>query len=213
VCQVDVPSTDTINGKTLGLDLNVRSQVLSNGKFFHTKEFEHRKEEFRKGNGRKNIDNFTRNYIHQLTNDIVSHLVAQDVKVLRLERLTNLRRRSGKSWGKENRNYKVNNCLPYFMIRSFLEYKCTMVEIKVEYVNPAHTSDTCYKCGSTYTLRFPREILNCYGNTCYNIINSDLNGARNIATGMPVSMSQRLTRSSSATKVKAIIPDDCFCYA
>ena len=196
VCEVETPRK-LDSGKTFGLDLNVKSQVLSDGKFFHSKELEHRKSEYRKNNGRKNVERFTRDYLHKLTNNIVHHLVAQDVKVLRLEQLKHLRKKSTKSYGKENKNYKVNNCFPYHMIRSFLEYKCALVGIDVENVNPAHTSDTCYKCGSTYTLRYPHNTISCYNSECLNMIHSDLNGARNILAGKPAKMGQRLTRPSS----------------
>lgn len=191
------------SGQILGLDLNVKSQVLSSGKFFHTKELAHRKDEYRKNKGKKNIDHFTKDYLHKVTNKIVKHLVSQDVKVLRLEKLTNLRKNKIKEYGKENRNYKIHNCFPYHMIRSFLEYKCQRVGIEVENVNPSHTSDTCYKCGSRDTIRFPREILSCYNSECLNVINSDLNGARNIAIGRPIAMGQRLTRPSCTVS-------DCF---
>ena len=195
VCEIEKPHKRE-SGKTLGLDLNVKCQVLSDGKFFRTKELEHRKEEYRKNNGRKNIENYTKNYIHKLTNKIVHHLVSQDVKVLCLERLKHLRKRSSKEYGKKNRNYKVNNCFPYNMMREFLTYKCDLAGIDIENVNPAHTSDTCYKCNGTYTLRFPHNTITCYNPECLNMIHSDLNGARNIEIGKPISMGQRLTRPS-----------------
>jgi len=195
VCEVGEPRKRD-SGQTLGLDLNVKCQVLSDGKFFHTKELEYRKDEYRKGNGRKNIENYTRDYIHKLTNSIVYYLVIQDVKVLRLEKLKHLRRKSPKEYGKQNRNYKIHNCFPYNMMRSFLEYKCKLFGIDVENINPAHTSDTCYKCGSTYTLRFPHNTISCYNSECLNMIHSDLNGARNIVIGKPITMGQRLTRPS-----------------
>lgn len=196
VCEVEEPRKRD-SGKVLGLDLNVKSQVLSDGKFFHTKEFAYRKDEYRKNKGKQNIENFTRNYIHKITNKIVDHLISQDVKVLRLEKLKHLRRTHVKEYGKRNKNYKVNNCFPYNMMRTFLEYKCAKVGIDIENINPAHTSDTCYKCGSSHTIRFPREILSCLNSECLNVINADLNGARNIAVGKPIAMGQRLTRPSS----------------
>ena len=194
VCEVEVPRKRD-SGKTLGLDLNIKDQVLSNGKFFHTKELEHRKIEYRKCKGKKNIDSFTKNYVHNVVNKIVDYLVLQGVKVLRLEELTDLRK-DNVTWNR-TRNYKVNNCFPYNMIRDFLSYKCELAGISVEAVNPAHTSDTCYKCGSRDTERYPRNTLICYNSDCLNMIHSDLNGARNIANGKPLAMGQRLTRPSA----------------
>jgi len=199
VCEVHTPELHK-QGKILGLDLNVKSQVLSDGKFFHTKEFAHRKDEYRKNKGKKNIENFTKDYIHKITNAIVLHLIAQGVKVLRLEQLKHIRKKSRKSYGKENKNYKVNNCFPYNMMRLQLIYKCLMNGIDIEFVNPAHTSDTCYKCNSSNTLRKPREILICLNSECLNKIHSDLNGARNIVVGKPITMGQRMTRPSCTIK-------------
>lgn len=202
VCEVEEPrEKDT--GKTLGLDINARCQVLSDGKFFNTKELVHRKAEHRKGKGKQNIESFTINYVHCLTKEITRYCVAQDVKVLRLERLTNLRKKAGKEFGKQNRNFVVNNCLPYSMIRESLSYKCSRFGISIELINPAYTSQRCYKCGSLETSRFPRNALTCLNKDCGNRIHADLNGARNIETGKPVSMGQRLTRPSCTAKMKS----------
>ena len=200
VCETNVPPVKT-GGAIIGVDLNVDAQVCSDGKFFHCKTFSHRKDEYRKGKGKKNIENFTRDHVHKLTNRIVRHADLRGAKVLRLEDLRNIRKRSRskKHDPKERaKNHKVNNSFPFHMIRTLLEYKCALAGIDVEYINPAYTSQTCSKCGSLDTSREPRNTLTCL--TCFNVIHADLNGARNIARCKPRAMGQRLTRPSSAVK-------------
>ena len=200
VCETEIPPVKK-GGRVIGVDLNVDAQVSSDGKFFHCKNFSHRKDEYRKGKGRKNIDNFTRDHVHKLTNRIVRHADLSGVKVLRLEDLKNIRKRScskRRDPKERAKNHKVNNSFPFHMIRSLLEYKCALAGISVEYVNSAYTSQTCSKCGSLNTLREPRNTLTCFD--CSNVIHADLNGARNIARGKPRAMGQRLTHPSSAVK-------------
>jgi len=63
-------------------------------------------------------------------------------------------------------------------LQLFLEYKATLKGVRVVYVKPHYTSQECSRCHNRNTRRH-RGFFECL--TCGHTLNSDLNGARNIA--------------------------------
>jgi len=63
-------------------------------------------------------------------------------------------------------------------LQSFIEYKSSMKGIRVVYVNPSYTSKECNRCHNRNTIRHS-GFFEC--KTCGHSLQSDLNGARNIA--------------------------------
>jgi len=169
-------------GKSTGIDINVKQLVSSDNKFYSTKKLFHRKQEHKK-NRMKHRDtmNFTKDFVHKLTTLIVSDLIRNEQEVLVLEDLKNLRQSSSKknrnSKGKVV-NYLINNCLPYGMFTSFLEYKCKDQGIKFVKINPYNTSKECNNCKSLDSSRPKQSDFIC--NSCGQHIHADLNAARNI---------------------------------
>ncbi len=181
----------------IGCDVNYKRMVLSDNSFKMIKQLAHRKIEHKKNNQKKrNLTNYSKDYLHKLTTQISKDLSTQGVEVLVLENLRNLRksasRKNGTSKGKMI-NYIINS-FPYSMFQNFLKYKCLNLGIKVEFINPAYTSKTCSKCGSLNTSRPKQETFVC--NDCNFQLNADLNGSRNIEkfyrnlNGLPVNLAQ-----------------------
>jgi putative transposase len=181
----------------IGCDVNYKRMVLSDNSFKMIKQLAHRKIEHKKNNQKKrNLTNYSKDYLHKLTTQISKDLSTQGVEVLVLENLRNLRksssRKNGTSKGKMI-NYIINS-FPYSMFQNFLKYKCLNLGIKVEFINPAYTSKTCSKCGSLNTSRPKQETFIC--NDCNFQLNADLNGSRNIEkfyrnlNGLPVNLAQ-----------------------
>jgi putative transposase len=181
----------------IGCDVNYKRMVLSDNSFKMIKQLAHRKIEHKKNNQKKrNLTNYSKDYLHKLTTQISKDLSTQGVEVLVLENLRNLRksssRKNGTSKGKMI-NYIINS-FPYSMFQIFLKYKCLNLGIKVEFINPAYTSKTCSRCGSLNTSRPKQEIFIC--NDCNFQLNADLNGSRNIEkfyrnlNGLPVNLAQ-----------------------
>lgn len=108
---------------------------------------------------------------HKLSHDIVETAVAHDVKVIKLERLSNIR--SATRTSRKN-NHNLHNWSFYRLAR-FIEYKAKLAGIKVEYVNPAYTSQRCPVCG-----RFNHATDRNYYCKCGYRIHRDLLGAINI---------------------------------
>ena len=191
----DITITNPSN--IIGCDVNYKRMVLSDNSFKIIKILAHRKIEHKKNNQKKrNLNNYSKDYLHKLTTQISKDLSAQGVEVLILENLKNLRksasRKNGTSKGKML-NYIINS-FPHSMFQNFLKYKCLNLGIKVEFINPAYTSKTCSKCGSLNTSRPKQETFIC--NDCKFQIDADLNGSRNIEkfyrnlNGLPVNLAQ-----------------------
>jgi putative transposase len=180
VKELQEPSDGT---NVIGCDINYKRVVFSDNSFKSIKQLAHRKIEHKKHNLRKrNLNNYTKDFLHKLTTQIADELQQKAIEVLVLEDLRSLRksasRKLGTSKGKMI-NYIVNS-FPYSMFQNFLKYKCLDRGIKVEHINPAFTSKTCSKCGSRNTTRTnsKQDLTTC--NDCNFHLSSDLNGSRNI---------------------------------
>ena len=176
----EVQETIADPAKSTGLDLNVNN-ISTTDKKYSLKRWIHRKKEYRKGKGKKNIENYTKNVAHILANQIIEDLIFREQEVLVLENLKGLRKSSSKKNGTSKGktvNYLVNNAFPYAMFRSILGYKCLENGIKVVAVHPANTSKGCSRCGSLETERLHQSRFHCLD--CGLQLDADLNAARNI---------------------------------
>ena len=79
---------------------------------------------------------------HKISHDIVETAVAHNVKVIKLERLANIRSTTRTSHSLHNWSF--------YRLAQFIEYKAKLAGIAVEYVNPAYTSQTCPVCGHVH---------------------------------------------------------------
>ncbi len=80
---------------------------------------------------------------HKISHDIIETAVAHDVKVIKLERLSNIR--SATRTSRKN-NRSLHNW-SFYRLAKYIEYKAKLAGIEVAYVNPAYTSQTCPVCG------------------------------------------------------------------
>jgi len=176
---VDFPTPNT-DSNSIGLDVNSKRVVLSNNDFYSLKRHHHRKIEHYKNNQKdRNTQNCTKDTLHKMTTIIANNLQKNEIEVLFLENLRNLRRSSSKKLGTskgKKLNYIINS-LPYRTFQNFLEYKCLDRGINVVYVNPAYTSKQCSRCGSLNTSR-KQTSFRC--EACGFKLDADLNGSRNI---------------------------------
>ncbi|MCE7792797.1 transposase [Salipaludibacillus sp. CUR1] len=79
---------------------------------------------------------------HKVSRAIVNFAKDNKVSVIRLERLANIRQTARTS----RKNEKNLHSWSFYRLSQFIEYKANLEGIKVEYVNPAYTSQTCPKC-------------------------------------------------------------------
>ena len=80
---------------------------------------------------------------HKVSRAIVNFAQENKVSVIRLEKLANIRQTARTS----RKNEKNLHTWSFYRLANFIEYKANLVGIKVEYVNPAYTSQTCPQCG------------------------------------------------------------------
>ena len=173
---------EPIGGSNIvGCDVNYKRIVFSNNIFYNIKRLAHRKIEHKKYNQKKrNLTNYTKDFLHKLTTQISDNLQQIGVDVLVLEDLRSLRKSASRKLGTSKGkliNYIVNS-MPYSMFQKFLKYKCLDRGIKVVSINPAYTSKTCSRCSSRNIKRPRQEDFVCLD--CNFKLHADLNGSRNI---------------------------------
>lgn len=111
---------------------------------------------------------------HNISRGIVNKLDEGDVIVM--EDLKNIRKSA-----------KYNEWVhkwAFRQLQDFIEYKATLRDVRVVYVDPRNTSKKCNRCHSTNTVRHS-GFFEC--KSCGHTLDADLNGAKNIA--------QRYTRN------------------
>lgn len=112
---------------------------------------------------------------HNISKQIVQEAIDNQCGIIRMEKLTNIRNRT-KTFNK-HLNRMVSGW-SFGELQTFVEYKSVRNGIRIEYVNPAYTSQTCNECGKIGN-RSGEEFM-CF--TCGKS-HADINAARNIASG------------------------------
>ncbi|MFJ8258390.1 RNA-guided endonuclease TnpB family protein [Peribacillus asahii] len=79
---------------------------------------------------------------HKISRAIVNFAKDNKISVIRLEQLANIRQTARTS----RKNEKNLHTWSFYLLSQFIEYKANLAGIKVEYVNPAYTSQTCPRC-------------------------------------------------------------------
>lgn len=110
---------------------------------------------------------------HKISHDIIKTAVAHNVNVIKLERLANIRSTTRTS----RKNNPSLHTWSFYRLAQFIEYKAKLAGIKVEYVNPAYTSQRCPICGSVH--HADDRNYTCF---CGFHIHRDVLGAMNICS-------------------------------
>lgn len=154
------------NGNVMGVDLGIKCPAVSycsdgSVKFFgngrknkymrrHYKYLRKKLGQAKKPNAIKRINDkeqrIMKDIDHKLSHDIVATAVAHNVKVIKLEQLQNIRSTTRTS---RKNNHSLHSW-SFYRLAQFIEYKAKLAGIKVEYVNPAYTSQRCPICGSVH---------------------------------------------------------------
>ena len=201
----DIPDKEAheiVPGRTLGVDLGIatpayvclsdntyiRSGFGSANDFFRVRQqMKNRRRNLYKslslvkgGQGRKKKlqainslrdkeRNFAKTYNHQLSYKIVKFAKDNKCEFINLEYLT--------KDGFENR---ILSSWSYYELQNMIEYKAEREGIKVRYVDPAYTSQTCSKCGHVDKENRPTQAkFKCVN--CGLELNADHNASINIA--------------------------------
>lgn len=108
---------------------------------------------------------------HKLSHDIIETAVFHHVRTIKLEQLSNIRSTTRTS----RKNNHSLHTWSFYRLAQYIEYKARFAGIKVEYVNPAYTSQMCPVCGHVHHANDRN-----YTCKCGFHIHRDLLGAMNI---------------------------------
>ena len=181
----------TDDGSAMGVDLGIKCPAVSytsdgsvkfygNGRKYkymrrHYKYLRRKLGKAKKPDAIKRINNkeqrIMKDIDHKISREIVETAAVHDVKVIKLERLANIRSTTRTS----RKNNPGLHTWSFYRLAQFIEYKAKLAGIKVEYVNPAYTSQRCPVCGSVYHAKDRN-----YTCSCGFRIDRDLLGAINI---------------------------------
>lgn len=113
--------------------------------------------------------NFAKTYNHQLSYKIVKFAKDNECEFINLEHLT-----------KNGFEDAILSSWSYYELQNMIEYKAEREGIKVRYVDPAYTSQTCSKCGHVDKENRPTQAkFKCIN--CGLELNADHNASINIA--------------------------------
>lgn len=108
---------------------------------------------------------------HQVSKKIVQEAMRQQAGVIVLEDLKNIRSRIKARKRVRTRLHRWS----YFQLQTQVEYKALQKGLRVIYVNPAYSSQTCSHCGQLGV-----RLGNTFTCSCGNQQHSDLNASRNL---------------------------------
>ncbi|WP_256391467.1 RNA-guided endonuclease InsQ/TnpB family protein [Natronoarchaeum rubrum] len=175
------------NGTVLGVDLGVNTlAVTSTGTFWTGNEFDHWRREYEKRRGdlqqcgtrwaHQNIGSVGQKeegrfklMLHRISNELVTEARENGCSVIVFEDLTDIRERTGASWGHK---------WAFDRLCDYVEYKAEEYGITVEQVDPENTSRRCSHCGFTHPDNRDGEAFECL--KCEYENHADYNAAKNI---------------------------------
>ena len=181
----------TDDGNVMGVDLDIKCPAVSyisdgSVKFYgngrknkymrrHYKYLRKKLGKAKKTDAIKRINNkeqrIMKDIDHKLSREIVNTATVHGVSVIKMEQLANIRSTTRTS----RKNNHSLHTWSFYRLAQFIEYKAKLAGIKVEYVNPAYTSQKCPVCGNVHHANDRKYICKCGFHT-----HRDILGAMNI---------------------------------
>ncbi len=166
VYKVVEPEYTSNDGNVMGVDLGIKCPAVSyisdgsvkfygNGRKnkYMRRHYKHLRKKLQKDKHLDAVEHINnkeqrimKDIDHKLSHDIVETAISHDVKTIKLERLANIRSTTRTS----RKNNHSLHTWSFYRLAQYIEYKAKLAGIKVEYVNPAYTSQRCPVCGSVH---------------------------------------------------------------
>jgi len=108
---------------------------------------------------------------HEVSKKIIKEAIGQNIGMIALENLTNFRKRIKRGKRIRTRLHRW----AFAQLQTFIQYKAEASGIRIAFVNPAYSSQTCSCCGALGVRE--RHTFKC---SCGNQQHSDLNASRNL---------------------------------
>ncbi|WP_059105042.1 RNA-guided endonuclease InsQ/TnpB family protein [Shouchella shacheensis] len=157
-CSIPTQSSAKVMGVDLGIKIPAvcstdEDEVLFAGNGKQNKYIRRRYGSCRKKLGRVKKQNaidkmnnkeqrYMKDQDHKISRSIVAFAVSKNVGVIKLEQLINIRKQTSKS---RKNNRSLSNW-SFYRLAMYIEYKANLLGIKVEYVDPSYTSQSCPNC-------------------------------------------------------------------
>ena len=133
--------------------------------------------------------NFKKTYNHMIAKRVVEFALRNHAQYINLEKLTGLSKGLDKKKQSEDEKERSKRLFlkswPYYQLQTFIKNNASKYGIKVRYVKPAYSSQTCSYCGNNEDgQRISRSEFVCKNPNCKMFgkkIHADFNAARNIA--------------------------------
>lgn len=187
----EIPEPEIKEGIDMGIDLGIKCPAVSyisggKVKFYgngrknkyirrHFKKMRKRTQKGKNIKALKRINNkeqrIMRDIDHKISHEIIKTAIANKVTKIKLEQLDNIRSTTRTS----RKNNPSLHSWSFYRLAEFIEYKGKLAGIKVEFVNPAYTSQRCPKCGQMKHAKDRQYVCKCGFH-----IHRDLLGAMNI---------------------------------
>ena len=159
---VTVPAKQTNADQTMGVDLglkipavtaleNGKAKFFGNGRQNKYIKRQHRSARRKLGKLKKlsairkrhnKEQRWMKDQDHKISRQIVNFAQKNNVATIRLEQLSGIRQAARIS----RKNEKNLHNWSFYRLAQYVEYKAVLAGMKVEYVNPKHTSKTCPLC-------------------------------------------------------------------
>jgi IS605 OrfB family transposase len=148
---IKVPAVVHIPGKGTRFFGNGRYQRHMRRRFYaRRKQLQKAKKQraLKKSQGKER--RWMKNINHKLSRQIVNHAKAQGVGTIKLEALHGIRKGTTRTsrGASARKNNRMKNSWSFYQLSLFISYKAARVGIKVEQVDPAHTSQECPACSA-----------------------------------------------------------------
>lgn len=141
-----------------------RAKLQKNKKYNHLKKVAKRESDI------------VRDINHKISRNVVDYAKLNNLSI-KLEDLKGVRKNK-KTANKQNKNLNhVIHSWSFFQLQTFIVYKARLLGVKVFFVDPFMTSQTCAKCGSVGART--KDKFKCH--SCQHSDNPDVNAAFNIA--------------------------------
>jgi IS605 OrfB family transposase len=120
---------------------------------------------------------------HKISKEVIKFALKQRAATIFMEDLTNFGKNDEDEYIKEKN--KILRFWSYRELQAMIEYKASQQGIKVKYIPPAYTSQTCSQCGYTDANNRNGKDFVCLNpeKRCGFSANADYNAAINIAKG------------------------------
>lgn len=187
---LDIPAETPRTGSVMGVDMGENNiAATSTGKVFGGGKLRYDRDRFlalrkrlqRNGSASakqrlKQVSGRERRHVtqvnHEVSKAIVGEALARGSGAIALEKLTHIRKRIKAGKRVRSRLHRW----PWAQLQTMIAYKAEAEGLKVVYVNPAYSSQTCNACGQK--AKRNKHTLSC---TCGNRAHADVNAASNLA--------------------------------